>query len=193
MQIKKELVIDASVSRVYDAITDMKQLSQWFPDVLSLEPKIDGKIVFRIPSSPSNVSDILEGKIIELEKNKKLAYAWSHPDVPDFPLMKVSWNLEQFGKNKTRVVIVHSGFVDESTMNSYNKRWLWITEHLDIFTVSEKPASMQKQIIFAMVPVSLCLMFMVAIGTFQNSDKFVTGYFWLSLLVASLASIPICQ
>ena len=62
MEIEKEIVINASTSRVYAAITDMKQLSQWFPDVVSLEPKINGKIVFRFPSSSSDVSDTIEGK-----------------------------------------------------------------------------------------------------------------------------------
>lgn len=190
MDTKKELVINVSTSRVYDAITDIKQLSQWFPDVVSLEPKIDGKIVFRVPNSSSNVSDTVEGKIIELEKNKKLTYTWSHPDVSNFPLMKVSWKLEPIGKNQTRVIIVHSGFIDDSIMNSYNKRWLWITEHLDIFAVSKKSANMQKRIAFAMIPVSLCLIIIVTIGTFQNSDKFVTGFFWSSLLAVSLVSIP---
>ena len=190
MDIKKELVIDASVSRVYDAIIDMKQLSKWFPDVVSLDPKIDGKIVFRFPRSSSNDLNIIEGKIIELEKNKKLAYTWSHPDVPNFPLTKVSWNLEQIGKNKTRVMIIHSGFIDENTMNSYNKRWLGIAKRLDIFAVSKKPTNMQKQITSAMIPVSLCLIAIMVICTFQNNDKFVTGYFWLSLLTVSLISIP---
>ncbi|MGI9565766.1 MAG: SRPBCC family protein [Nitrosopumilus sp.] len=190
MDIKKELVINASTSRVYDAITDMRQLSQWFPDVISIEPKVGGKVVFRSPNSLSNISDTIEGKIIELEKNKKLTYTWSHPDVPNFPLMRVSWNLEQMEKNKTRVMIVHSGFVDDNTVNSYNKRWVRIIEHLDVFAVSKKPANIQKQIAFVMIPISLSLIVMVAGGGLQNSDKFVSGFFWPFLLVASLISIP---
>ncbi len=191
MDIKKELVINASASRVYDAITDMKQLSKWFPDVVSLEPKINGKIVFRFPRSSSKVSDTIEGKIVELEKNKKLSYIWSHSDVPNFPLTKVVWSLEQIEKNKTRVVMVHSGFVDENTMNSYNKRGLRITKHLDVSTVSEKPSNMQKQIASATIIASFCVIFAIVIGTFQNSDKFITIYLWSSLLVVSLISIPI--
>ncbi|WP_316504628.1 SRPBCC family protein [Nitrosopumilus sp.] len=177
MDIKKELVINASTSRVYDAITDMRQLSQWFPDVISIEPKVGGKVVFRSPNSLSNISDTIEGKIIKLEKNKKLTYTWFHPDVPNFPLMRVSWNLEQMEKNKTRVMIVHSGFVDDNTVNSYNKRWVRIIEHLDVFAVSKKPANIQKQIAFVMIPISLSLIVMVAGGGLQNSDKFVSGFF----------------
>ena len=170
----------------------MKQLSQWFPDVVSLEPKINGKIVFRFNNSSSSGSDItIEGKITELEKNKKLTYTWSHPDVPNFPLTKVIWNLEQMEKNKTRVVIVHSGFVDENTMNSYSNRWLWITKNLNIFVASKKPANIQKRIVLTIILVSLCLIAIVTIGTFQNSGKFLTGFFWSSILVVSLISIPL--
>ena len=152
MEIKKELVINASTSRVYDAITNMKQLQQWFPDVVSLEPKVGGKILFKFSNSLMDIPDIIEGKIITLEKNKKLEYTWSHPDVPNFPITKVSWNLVKLNKTKTRVVVVHSGFVDENTMNSYNKRWLWITEHLDSFAVSDVPVSVKEQMISGIIP-----------------------------------------
>lgn len=152
MEIKKELVINASVSRVYDAITDMKQLQQWFPDVVSLEPKVGGKILFKFSNSLMDIPDTIEGKIITLEKNKKLEYTWSHPDVPNFPITKVSWNLVKLDKTKTRVVVIHSGFVDENTMNSYNKRWLWITEHLDSFAVSDGPVSVKEQMISGLIP-----------------------------------------
>ena len=194
MEIKKELVINASISRVYDAITDMKQLSQWFPDVLSLEPKIGGKIIFRSSNSFSNISDIVEGKIIELEKNKKLVYTWSHPNVPNFPLTKVNWNLEQIEKNKTKVVIVHSGFIDEPTMNSYNEKWLGITKHLNIFTASKKSTKIQKRIVLTVTLASLCFVCVAITHIFQNSDEFVTGFFWISLLIiTSLVIIPITE
>ena len=152
MEIKKELVIDVSPSRVYDAITDIKQLAKWFPDVVSLEPKIGGKIVFQFQTDSSNISNEIEGKIIKLEKDKCISYTWSHPDVPDFPLTTVTWYIEKLESNKTKVVIVHSGFVDEKTMSTYNKRWLWITEHLNSFTSTEKPVSIKEQIASTLIP-----------------------------------------
>ena len=152
MEIKKELVINASLSRVFHAITDMKQLRQWFPDVVSIEPKVGGKILFKFSSFLTDAPDTIEGKIITFEKNKKLEYTWSHPNVPNFPITKVSWNLEKLEKTKTRVVVIHSGFVDENTINSYNKRWLWITEHLDSFAVSDAPVSMKEQMMSGLIP-----------------------------------------
>ena len=37
-------------------------------------------------------------------------------------------------------------------MNSYNKKWLWITEHLDSFAVSETPVSMKEQMMSGLIP-----------------------------------------
>ena len=173
MEIKKELVINASISRVYDAITDMKQLQQWFPDIVSLEPKIDGKIVFKFSHSHSNIPDVIEGKITALEKNKKLEYTWSHPKVPNFSITKISWNLEKIEKTKTRVIIIHSGFVDEETMNSYNKRWLWITEHLNSFAASETPVSMREQIASGLIP-GVDIWAFYRIKKLQKSTMFIT-------------------
>ena len=133
-------------------ITDKKQLAQWFPDVVSLEPRIGGKITFKFSGDSSTIPDIVEGKIIEIEKNKKLSYTWSHPTVPGFPITTVTWNIEQLETNKTKVVIVHSGFVDEKIMNSYNKRWMWITEHLDSFAVAESPVDLRKQMKSLFIP-----------------------------------------
>jgi len=114
--------------------------------------------------------------------------------VPDFPLTKVSWILEHIEKNRTKVVIVHSGFVDENFMNSYNTRWVWIAERLDVFAVSKKPEKTQKQITSALMLIPICLAFLAIITIFKNSDEFVTGFFWISLLiVTSLALIPFVE
>ena len=152
MDIKKEIVIDASSSRIYDAITDIKQLQQWFPDVVSLEPYVGGKIAFQFSNSDFDLPRVIEGKITRLENNKKLAYTWSHPTVSDFPITQVTWNLESISENKTRVVITHSGFLDESMLNLYNKKWLWITEHLDTFAASQKPVSTREQAFSGLIP-----------------------------------------
>ena len=37
-------------------------------------------------------------------------------------------------------------------MNTYNKKWLWITEHLDSFAAKEKPVNMKEQIASTFIP-----------------------------------------
>ena len=180
MEIKKEIVIKAPPSRIYKAIIDKNQLSQWFPDVVAIEPKIGGKIEFKFSGDSSEFSDTIEGKIIEMEKDKRLAYTWSHPHVPDFPLTRVTWNLEKITENKTRVVIIHSGFVDEKTMNTYNKKWLWITEHLDSFAAKEKPVSMKEQIASTFIPG-------VDIWAFYRIKKFRKGTLYITIPVIAIS------
>lgn len=180
MEIKKEIVINAPPSRIYEAIIEKNQLSQWFPDVVSIEPKIGGKIEFKFSGNSSEFSDTIEGKIVEMEKNKRLAYTWSHPHVPDFPLTKVTWNLEKIKENKTKVIIIHSGFVDEKTMNTYNKKWLWITDHLDSFAVKEKPVSMKEQIASTFIPG-------VDIWAFYRIKKFRKGTLYITIPVIAIS------
>lgn len=155
MEIKKELVIKTSPSKVYKAITDPEQLSQWFPDVASLEPKIGGKISFRFSqSSTENITKnhTIKGEIIELEKNKKIVYTWGYSDNSEFLFTRVSWNLEEVGIGMTKVTITHTGFTDENMMKKYNDGWLWFMGRLSIFATPKKPVSVGKQIISAFIP-----------------------------------------
>ena len=41
--IKKEIVINASVDKVYSALITPELLTQWFPNIATIEPKVGGK------------------------------------------------------------------------------------------------------------------------------------------------------
>ena len=155
MEVKKEITINASKSRVFSAITDPQQLTQWFPDVISIEPKIGGKISFKAFESNAdnyeNKDHIVEGIIIELEANKKLTYTWSPSDIPDFPPTKVVWLLEEIQKEKTKVTITHSGILDEISKKPYDERWDWFAQGLKTFTDPKKQQSKNKKGIFVKV------------------------------------------
>ena len=45
--IKKEVVINASVDKVYSALIDAQLLTQWFPHIATIEPWAWGKVFFR--------------------------------------------------------------------------------------------------------------------------------------------------
>ena len=45
--IKKEIVINASVDKVFSALIDPEQLTHWFPNIATIEPRVGGKIFFR--------------------------------------------------------------------------------------------------------------------------------------------------
>jgi uncharacterized protein YndB with AHSA1/START domain len=46
LTIKQEIIIDAPIEKVFRAITDADQLTQWFRDVTILEPKEGGDVQF---------------------------------------------------------------------------------------------------------------------------------------------------
>ena len=156
MEIKKELVINASPARVYKAITDPKELTKWFPDVASLEPKIGGKIHFKFlqfkTDDQVNRDYSMEGKVTELEENKRLVYTWGNPEIPEFPPTKVIWTLEEIGEGMTKVIITHSGFSDEEMMTSFSERWTWFTGRLSIFAVSKKQVNVGRQLLSTFIP-----------------------------------------
>ena len=154
MEIKKELIIKASPSKIYKAIIDPKQLTQWFPDVASIDPRVGGKISFRFSHSGKDITKdhTVEGEIIELEKNKKIVYTWGYQDDSEFPLTRVSWNLEEIGIGMTKITIIHTGFTDEGIMKTYNDGWSWFTGRLSIFATPKKPVNVGRQIISAFIP-----------------------------------------
>lgn len=91
IEIKKNIVIDASPEVVFKAITDPNELTNWFPDHAILEPKVGGKMKFSFYKEKSEkdhtgpADAFPEGTVKEFIPNKKLSYTWQHKDVPEFP------------------------------------------------------------------------------------------------------------
>ena len=56
IEIKKNIVIDASPEVVFKAITDPNELTNWFPDQAVLEPKVGGKMKFSFYKKKSDDS-----------------------------------------------------------------------------------------------------------------------------------------
>ncbi|MGI0026317.1 MAG: SRPBCC family protein [Nitrosopumilaceae archaeon] len=120
LEIKKTIEIDASVEIVFKALTNIEDLTQWFPDNGIFEPKIGGKMHFEFLAKGKEMDCgcNLDGKILEFVPNKKLSYTFIpdetyKPDGIRPPPTIVTWNVEEIGKNKTRVTLVHSGFTKE--------------------------------------------------------------------------------
>lgn len=153
MEIKKEITINASAARVFRAITDPKQITKWFPDIESIDPKIGGKVSFKfLDFDTNNQNDkdrILEGKITELEADRKLVYTWGHSDTPESPITQVTWILEETETRKTRVTITHTGFLDEISMKPYNEQWDWLAERLNAFAESKRRINCSWKQLFA--------------------------------------------
>ena len=73
MTLKKEIVINAPVGKVYSALITPEQLTQWFPNIVTIEPKIGGKISFRFlkESTQEDKDHEIVGEIVSFIPNKE--------------------------------------------------------------------------------------------------------------------------
>jgi uncharacterized protein YndB with AHSA1/START domain len=127
-EIRKEVIIDAPVDTIFKALTDEKLLMAWFPDIAVLEPKLGGKVKFTFCKESSEKQDRdhhVEGEVLEYVPNEKISYSWKHKDIKGFPSTIVTWRLEELEKNKTKVQLVHSGFIgsENEMYDEHLKGW----------------------------------------------------------------------
>ena len=140
LDIKKIIEIDASPKVVFQAISDPKELTNWFPDAAILEPRAGGKFKLSFfkdsDRRPKKMDQDFfpEGKVLEFVPNKKLVYTWQHKTIPDFPETVVTWELEEIGKNKTRLTLTHSGFTgkeeDMKSAKEHDQGWSYFLGEL---------------------------------------------------------------
>lgn len=141
-ELRKIIEIDAPIHVVFSALTDAKELTQWWPDIGTFEPRVGGKFHFtflaeRHKEMPGGKDHRLDGEVLEIVANKKLAYTFI-PDEdykPDGARPKatiVTWSLEEVGQNKTRVTLVHSGFAKgmEKHFQDVTSGWAFFTSRL---------------------------------------------------------------
>jgi uncharacterized protein YndB with AHSA1/START domain len=137
-EIRKSVVIDAPPEMVFKAIIDEKELIEWFPDIAVLEPKVGGKIrfTFRKENSQKQDRDFYPGgEILEFIPNQKISYTWEHKDIAGFPRTIVTWQLDHIEHNKTRVELIHSGFVgsEHEMYDEHKEGWYYFLNKLVMY------------------------------------------------------------
>ncbi|HZD36049.1 MAG TPA: SRPBCC domain-containing protein [Nitrososphaeraceae archaeon] len=134
-EIRKSVVIDAPPDVVFKAISDDKELTDWFPDLAIFEPRVGGKVRFTFYKENSEEQDrdiYPEGEVLEFIPNQKISYTWERKDIEGFPRTIVTWQLEDIGNNKTRVELVHSGFAGAKNemYNEHKEGWYYFLDKL---------------------------------------------------------------
>jgi uncharacterized protein YndB with AHSA1/START domain len=98
-----EHVYNATIQRVWEALTETEQMKQWyFPQLVSFEPFIGCKFKFGHDGSPYQK----EWTVTEVIKSRKLAHTWVYKGYPG--LSEVSFELFPEG-DKTRLRLTHTG------------------------------------------------------------------------------------
>lgn len=127
-EIKKTIIIDASPDVVFNALTDEKELTNWFPDQAKLEPRVGGSMQFKF-FEEGKENHRVEGKVLELVQGRRISYSWANLSDSNFPKTVVTWTIEPAAGNKTLVTLVHTGFDPKSRwFDLHSKGWSYFVE-----------------------------------------------------------------
>jgi uncharacterized protein YndB with AHSA1/START domain len=134
--IKKEIVINAPAEKVYSALISPEELTQWFPNIVTIEPKVGGKISFKFlkESTKQDKNHEIVGEIVSFIPHKELSYTWNFTTKPEYNKNTiVTWKLEQLDKDKTKLTLTHTGFtnVDKLQYDDHNEGWSWHIKRLE--------------------------------------------------------------
>jgi len=108
-----DVTIDASIETVYRCLTETSLLAEWLDADVDLEARVGGTVRIAFHAG----STIVEGEVVELLVNRRLAFTWgvrSGPDREALPVgsTRVTFDLQRAG-DRTRVVLEHAGLPDE--------------------------------------------------------------------------------
>jgi uncharacterized protein YndB with AHSA1/START domain len=136
--IRKEIVINASVDKVYSALIDPELLTQWFPNIATIEPWVGGKVFFRFSKevTKEKKDHDVTGTIVSIIPNKELSYTWNFTTKPEYNKNTiVTWNLVRLDNDRTKITLIHSGFtnVDKIQYDEHNEGWDWYIKRLEKF------------------------------------------------------------
>lgn len=122
--VRAEVVVDAPRAAVFRALLDPAILNRWIASAAIVEPAIGGVYSYgwRYPLGGREV----EGgplRILDLVEPERLVTDW-----PDWrgddsvPMQTISWRLDDLG-DRTRVALVHSGFVRTADVSDFPFGW----------------------------------------------------------------------
>ena len=102
--IVKEVTVNAPASKVWKALTDKKEMKEWYFDIKDFKPKVGYS--FKFYGDKEGKKFPTSCIVTEVEKGKKIAYTWSYDEHP--AITRVTFGLEDEG-DKTKVRLTHEG------------------------------------------------------------------------------------
>ena len=103
--IRLEMVYPHPPERVWRALTDSAELSQWLM-ANDFQPRLGNKFQFRAKPQPG-WRGIVDCEVTEIDEPRRLSYTWGGE--PGKPTTTVTWTLEAV-EGGTRLRLEHKGF-----------------------------------------------------------------------------------
>jgi uncharacterized protein YndB with AHSA1/START domain len=99
-----ERTFNAPVQRVWNALTDVKQMRAWYFDLKEFKPEVGFQFEFIVEHEEVKYHHLCE--VTDVAPQKKLAYTWRYKGQPGDSL--VTFELSAKG-DKTRLKLTHEG------------------------------------------------------------------------------------
>ena len=123
-----ERTYNASIDKVWKAITDKDEMKQWYFDLKEFKPEVGFEFEFYGGSPEKSYRHLC--KVTEVVPGKKITYSWRYDEYEGNSF--VTWELFEEG-NKTKLKLTHTGLDTFPTDNkdfareSFTKGWTYIT------------------------------------------------------------------
>lgn len=124
----KEVVINADVSKVWEAITNKDIMKEWYFDIAEFKPEVGFEFQFT-GQGQKGEKYLHLCKITEVIPGEKLSYSWTYENYPGTSL--VTFELFSEGR-QTRVKLTHAGIESFATDNpdfakeNFNEGWTYL-------------------------------------------------------------------
>src|SRR5438093_1521754 len=106
---------------------------------LILEQKVGKNRIYSLNKEKDHE---MNGKNIKFIPNRKLSYTWRFQSKPEFNKDTiVTWRFESLSKEKTKVILRHSGFTedDRQQYNEHSEGWTWFINRLRNYLTKGEP------------------------------------------------------
>jgi uncharacterized protein YndB with AHSA1/START domain len=99
-----ERTLNAPLARVWNALTDVDQMREWYFDLKEFKPQVGFEFEFVVEHEGNRYHHLC--RVTEVVLEKKIVYTWRYKDEPGDSL--VTFELSSEG-DKTRVKVTHTG------------------------------------------------------------------------------------
>src|SRR6266516_7025245 len=140
-----ERTFDAPVARVWKALTDVKEMREWYFDLKEFKAEVGFEFEFVVEHEGTTYHHLC--KVTEVIPQKKIAYTWRYKGHEGDSL--VTFELAADG-NKTRLKLTHEGLetfpkTPAFARENFNQGWISIAAELERFL--EVPGDMEEFVI----------------------------------------------
>lgn len=105
--VDQTMKLDASPEKVFKALTDAREMVNWFPSVVKNDPQTGGKLRYEWKFQESEKDGFQDGEYLEVVDGKKVSHTWD----ADGQATTVTFTLAP-ANGGTELHLVHSGWGD---------------------------------------------------------------------------------